>query len=760
MSGVVQGVGFRPHVHGLAVALGLAGAVWNDAGGVVVEVEGQDAAVDRFCELFVAQAPALAVVTGVRTRELEPRHANGFRIRPSARTAGRTFVPPDVAICDNCLAEVRDPRNRRYRHPFITCTNCGPRFTIITELPYDRPTTTMAAFSMCEACRSEYQDPRDRRFHAQTICCPDCGPRLRLVVPGAEDSGAEQALAEARRLLGAGRVVAVKGIGGYHLACDASDDAAVARLRGRKRRGAKPFAVMVRDLSTAERLVHLDANSRELLSSAARPVVLAQRRHGAPVSIDVAPGSDDLGLMLAYTPVHHLLLGLPSDPPGADILIMTSGNITGEPIVTDDAEALDRLAPMADGWLSHDRPIHVPCDDSVTRTVAGREAPVRRSRGHAPLPLALPFTTPAALAVGGDLKNTFCLAEGRLAWMSAHVGDLDDLRTQRALDHATDQLSALTGVSPAHAAADRHPGYRSRALAERTGLPLTTVQHHHAHIASAMAENGVGPGRQVLGFALDGTGYGDDGAVWGGELLLADYQGFRRLGHLAYVPLPGGDAGVRNPCRMALSHLRTAGVGWDPVLPCVGACTENELRVLDHQLRAGIATAPTSSMGRLFDAVASIAGIRHRIDYDAQAATELEALARHTAGEGAYTFDGWDAAPVIAAAAEDVRRGTPPEVIAARFQAAVVGLVVGAAEAASRETGVATVALSGGVFLNAYVLEHSAQGLAERGLEVLTHHRVPCSDAGLALGQVAVLAAHHMRKSEVKETQTKEGSCV
>ncbi|MEP9385468.1 carbamoyltransferase HypF [Nocardioides sp. KR10-350] len=745
--GVVQGVGFRPHVHALATGLGLAGAVWNDADGVVAEVEGAAGAVEAFTERVAAEAPPLALVVAVVATELPVTEDEGFEIRPSERTPGRTFVSPDVTVCDDCLADLADPGNRRFRHPFVTCTNCGPRFTITTGLPYDRPTTTMAGFPMCETCAQEYADPTDRRFHAQTICCPDCGPRLALLREGRPALTGEGALAEARALLGSGGVVAVKGIGGYHLACDAADGTAVALLRKRKQRGDKPFALMVRDAAAAETLVRLDDASRMLLTSPARPVVLARRRPDAPVSAAVAPGSDDVGVMLAYTPLHHLLLGLPDDPPGPDVLVMTSGNLAGEPIVTRDDEARERLAGLADAWLTHDRPIHVPCDDSVTRAVAGREAPVRRSRGHAPLPLPLPFEAPPALAAGGDLKNAFCLGEGRLAWMSGHIGDMDDLATLAAFDAAVDQLSALTGVTPGAVAADRHPAYRSRArahaLADGRGLSVVEVQHHHAHVASTMADNGVEPGRRVLGVAFDGTGYGEDGAVWGGELLLADYAGFERIGHLGYVPLPGGDAGVRNPCRMALSHLRAAGIAWDPALPCVSACTEDELRILDRQLETGVACAPTSSMGRLFDAIASIAGICHRAGYDAQAAMELEALARRAADAGGgYRFAGWDARPVVAAAAHDVRRGVPAALVAARFQRAVVDLVVTALLAAREAYGVATATLSGGVFLNAYLTEHCAAALAERGFEVLTHHHVPASDAGLALGQLAVLAHH------------------
>ena len=759
MHGVVQGVGFRPHVYALARYLDLAGAVWNTADGVVVEVEGREADLAAFCDRVSRQAPPLARVTDVIVEDLPPVGGTAFSIKDSEDAGGRTFVSPDVTICDDCLGDLLDPGNRRYRHPFVTCTNCGPRFTITTALPYDRPTTTMAGFPLCEACAAEYADPADRRFHAQTVCCPACGPRLSLARPGRDTTYDESALAEARSLVAAGAVVAVKGIGGYHLVCDATSAPAVTTLRKRKQRGDKAFALMVRTLEDAAKLVTLDGAERRLLASRARPIVLASRRPDAGVAGAVAPGSGDLGVMLPATPLHHLLLGLPGDTPGPVALVMTSGNLSGEPIVVDDAEARQRLAGLADAWLAHDRGIHVPCDDSVSRVIDGVESPVRRSRGHAPLPLDLPFEVPAALAVGGDLKNTFCLAEGRLAWLSGHVGDMDDLTTIDAFTRAVGHLEQLTGVAPAALAADRHPAYRSRrwAVAHAGGREVHEVQHHHAHVASTMAEHGVPPGLRVLGVAFDGTGYGDDGAAWGGELLVADYASYSRAAHLGYVPLPGGDAGVRNPCRMALTHLRSAGLPWDDRLPCVRACTDDELALLERQLQTGLRCVPTSSMGRLFDAVASIAGIRHRIGYDAQAAMELEALARAAGPQEGYRFglvdDVLDPAPVVAAAASDVLSGTPAAFVAARFQQGVVDLVTAVAGRGREATGLRRVTLSGGVFLNAALTSGCALALADAGFEVLRHQRVPASDAGLALGQIAVLAHRH-RTSDDRQRGT------
>lgn len=760
--GVVQGVGFRPYVYTRAIGLGLAGHVTNTAEGVVAEVEGAPSAVAEFCDRLAAEAPPLAVVDTVDHDEVPAVGGAGFTIVAS-RTGGpaRTLISPDMATCADCLAELADPADRRHRHPFITCTHCGPRFTIVTALPYDRPNTTMAGFPMCPDCAREYADPADRRFHAQPIACPACGPRLRLLT-GTPPRGTDHAdpVAGARRLLDSGAILAVKGIGGYHLACDAGRADAVRELRRRKARGNKPFALMARDLPTIEELVHLGPEERSLLTGRERPIVLLRRRAGAPgPAADVAPGSPDLGVMLPYSPLHHLLLGLPGDPPGPRLLVMTSGNISGEPIVTDEAEALERLAGLADAWLTHDRPIHVPCDDSVVRVCDGEPLIVRRSRGRAPLPLPLPLAVPASLAVGGDLKNAFCLGEGHRAWLSAHVGDMDDLATQYAFERAERQLESVTGVAPRLLAADRHPGYRSAHWAGRHAgdRPLVRVQHHHAHVASAMAEHGLDGGRRVIGVAFDGTGYGDDGAVWGGEVLLADYAGYDRFAHLAYVPLPGGDAAVRRPYRMALAHLRAAGLDWAPDLPCTAACPTDELRVLRAQLDRNLNCAPTSSMGRLFDAVSSLAGVCHHAGYEAQAAIELESAARG-AGAGAGEAEGYrfdlrapassaggpvvaDPTPVLAAVVADVRTGTPPPLIAARFHSGVAGLVVDLCLLARERHGLEVAALTGGVFANTLLSSACARRLREHGFTVLRHHRVPPNDGGLALGQLMVAAA-------------------
>lgn len=762
VSGLVQGVGFRPFVYATAMEFHLAGSVINDSAGVLIELEGDPAAVEEFLVRLRRRPPPLAVVDRVETSDIPVRGGTGFHIGATAAgSAGRTLASPDVATCRDCLAEMGDPADRRYRHPFITCTNCGPRFTVITSLPYDRASTTMAGFQMCPACLAEYTDPADRRFHAQPIACRECGPRLQFLVPGEPATTDEAAMAAARAALSAGRILAVKGLGGYHLVCDAGDDRAVAELRRRKKRGDKPFAVMVPDLSTAAMVADLTLEEAALLESRARPIVLLSRRADGPVrvAVSVAPGNPDLGVLLPYTPVHALLFGLPGDAPSPVVLVMTSGNMSGEPIITDDEDAVELLGPVVDGWLRHDRPIHVPCDDSVARVVDGGPQPIRRSRGYAPLPIALPVPVEAMLAVGADLKNTCCIADGGYAWMSQHIGDMDDVRSLETLGVTAGHLKMLTGVVPGLVVSDRHPGYRSTAWADRQPVHRSQVQHHHAHICSVLAEHGWGD-QPVIGIAFDGTGFGSDGAVWGGEVLIARYQDFSRFAHLGYVPLPGGDAAVERPYRMALSHLTAAGVPWDQDLACVVHCPPEERRVLRHQLDTGFACVPTSSMGRLFDAVSAIAGVRQVADYEAQAAIELEGLSRNRfrlspmayafgiGGTGTTGADELvvDCGPVIRAVAADALDGRPAGDIGARFHRGVVDLVVTLADRARESTGLATVALSGGVFQNALLLGASCDRLRRAGFTVLRNRRVPPNDGGLALGQLAAAGAQHVER--------------
>jgi hydrogenase maturation protein HypF len=765
--GLVQGVGFRPFVYATASELALTGSVANTESGVRVEVEGHRAAVGELARRLASDAPPLADVRQVLEEEVPLRGGTGFVIEESAAGGrSRTLASPDVASCVDCLREVAEPTDRRYRHPFVTCTNCGPRFTIITGLPYDRPATTMAPFPMCAQCRGEYDDPADRRFHAQPVACPACGPTLRLVSGSEGHTDPADPVAGARRMLRDGSILAVKGLGGYHLVCDARSPDAVAELRRRKRRGAKPFALMVRDLGVARSLVRVTAAEERLLSGVHRPIVLLPRHPDRDMAADVAPevapevapGNPDLGVMLPYTPLHTLLLGLDGDDPLPDAVVMTSGNLAGEPIVTDDEEALQRLAPLVDAWLLHDRRIHVPCDDSVTRIVGGVELPVRRSRGYAPLPVALPFEVPPTLAVGADLKNTCAVAAGEYAWLSQHIGDMDDLATVEALTRTERHLEMLTGVVPGQLAADAHPGYRSSAWARQhaRGRPVHAVQHHHAHVAAVMGEHGVGPDEPVIGFAFDGTGFGTDGAVWGGEVLVADYKSFRRAAHLSYVPLAGGDTSVLRPYRMALAHLFAAGVAWDGDLPAVGACPADERRVLEHQLRTGFGCVPTSSMGRLFDAVASLAGVRHEVDFEAQAAIELEGLARSRYEECSRRGEGYpfalvsagagepvvaDPGPVIRGICSDLRAGEAAETVAARFHVGVVTLVADLATTCRELTGIDVVALGGGVFQNALLIESAERSLAGAGFTVLRPRLLPPNDGGIALGQILVAAS-------------------
>ncbi len=754
--GLVQGVGFRPFVYVTAADLALSGSVVNDASGVLAEVEGRPAAIDAFAERLRTEAPPLAVIQSIRITELDTTGGTGFVIDDSQHGAGpRTLASPDVATCDDCLAELADPGNRRFRHPFITCTNCGPRFTIITDLPYDRPTTTMVDFPMCSQCQDEYDEPADRRFHAQPIACSDCGPRLEFVDSDGTVAGDQDSLALARYRLATGAILAVKGIGGYHLVCDAENEEAVSELRRRKRRGSKPFAIMVADLEAAREVVAMDHGEEKLLADRRRPIVLLARKPDPPVVVaaSVAPDTRELGVLLPYSGLHVLLLGLAGDAPGARVLVMTSGNRGGEPIVTDDDDSLGRLEPLVDGWLRHNRRIHVPCDDSVARVVDGAELPIRRSRGYAPMPIALPFDVPPTLAVGADLKNTCAVAEGRHAWLSQHIGDMDDVATVDAFDAAERHLEMLTGVRPQVIVSDDHPGYRSTgwAIAHSAGRPVVSVQHHHAHVAAVMGEHGRDGTSPVIGVAFDGTGYGPGSTIWGGEVLIADYKGYRRFAHLAYVPLAGGDASVERPYRMALSHLRSAGIEWSSDLPPVAACPDAERSVLAHQLDTGFGCVGTSSMGRLFDAVASLVGVRHVCDYEAEAAMVLESVADADPGSGGYRFGlsrsehgdlAMDPAPVIGHIVGDLRAGRPVGQISAQFHSAVSDVVVATAvlarEAHLDGVDLTTVALGGGVFQNARLLSECSRALRSHGFEVLVPRHLPPNDGGIALGQILV----------------------
>jgi hydrogenase maturation protein HypF len=711
VTGVVQGVGFRPFVYGLAVRHGLGGFVLNDGSGVVVEAEGDARMLDRFAAELASDAPPLARVDSVTQERIGARGEHAFAIAPSETTAATALIPPDVTVCDDCLRELFDPADRRYRYPFLNCTQCGPRFTIVRAVPYDRPNTTMAGFTMCADCRREYDDPADRRFHAEPNACPVCGPTLTFERPGDPVSRAEDALRSAVALLRAGGVVAVKGLGGYHLACDAADEEAVAALRSRKHREDKPFALMT---SEPEALAEVDEAALNLLRSRERPIVLLPRRTGAPVAASVAPGTDRLGTMLPYTPLHHLLVHGAGRP-----LVLTSGNVGDEPIAFEDGDARQRLAGIADAFLLHDRPIHRRCEDSVVRA----DFPIRRSRGYVPTGLPLPVAaTRPVVAAGAMLKSTFCVARGGDAFLSAHLGDLDSELAYRAFVADLELYTAMLGVRAEVVAHDLHPEYLSTKWALEQEAELVGVQHHHAHAAACLAEHGEqGP---ALAVVFDGTGYGLDGTLWGGEILRCDLASFERVAHLDPVPLPGGEAAVREPWRTAAVHLELAArpvpfERWPIVRPT--------LRV----------NAPLSSgMGRLFDAAAALLGLRERVTYEGQAAVELEQLAGDTAG-APYEWPFGRGADLIAAVHDDLAAGRPHAQIAAAFHETIAAATAAACADAAEPR---TVVLSGGTFQNLRLLSSTRRRLGEAGFRVLVHGRVPPNDGGVSYGQAAVAA--------------------
>jgi hydrogenase maturation protein HypF len=749
--GTVQGVGFRPYVHRLAGDLGLDGFVLNDSHGVLLEVEGAGPAVARFLARLTPDAPPLALLEAVEIEEREPTGASGFVILASARDgAADAQVTPDSATCEQCLSELFDPADRRYRYPFTNCTNCGPRFTIIRDVPYDRPSTTMAGFAMCARCQAEYEDPRDRRFHAQPNACPQCGPSVALLDGGGQRLGAGAArdlLQAAAWALRDGAIVAVKGIGGFHLACRADDERAVATLRARKHREDRPFALMVGSIAAAGLLVTLGERERELLLAPERPIVLAPRSPGAVVADAVAPGSRDLGVMLPYSPLHHLLLHDAATP-----LVMTSGNSSDEPIAYGDDDALTRLAGLADLFLLHDRPIQTRTDDSVVRVVAVAGRPrtsiLRRSRGYVPASLPLPAGTRAPLlACGGEQKNTFCVAKGQRAWVGHHVGDLENYETLSSFVSGIEHFERLFAVAPQIVAHDLHPEYLSTKYAlARDGVELVAVQHHHAHLAACLAEHGeIGC---AVGAIFDGTGYGADGTLWGGEFLCGDLADFRRVGMLAAVRLPGGARAIREPWRMACAWL-TAAYGDDAQLPpsLRGSVDERRWRQVQSLIRSGVNSPVTTSMGRLFDAVAALCGLRLTVNYEGQAAVELEA-ACDPAERGSYPIEVvsgteglvLDPRETIRAVVADVRRGTAVGVIASRFHAALARGTVEAALRAASAHGTELVVLSGGVFQNRRLLEAAGAGLEAAGMRVLTPQLLPVNDGGIAYGQAAVAA--------------------
>jgi len=742
VDGTVQGVGYRPFVYRLADELGIAGWVLNDERGVLVEAEGSPDAVEAFVARLSSDAPPLAEVRGVRAEAVAVVGAAGFEIVASERGgAASAPVTPDSASCADCLAELADPDDRRHRYPFVNCTNCGPRFTIVQGIPYDRPLTTMAGFEMCDACQAEYEDPLDRRFHAQPNACPVCGPQARLLErDGTPVEGLEDPLAAAAQDLLDGRILAVKGLGGYHLACRADSEEAVAALRARKHREDRPFALLVADVEAARRLVELDEAEEALLTSRARPIVLARRRPDADVAASIAPGAPDLGIMLPYTPLHALLASDAGVP-----LVLTSGNLSDEPIAFDDADALQRLAPIADRFLVHDRPIATRTDDSVVRVVRERPLLLRRSRGYVPASLDLPIaSTQQLLGVGAEQKNAFCVAKAGRAWPSHHIGDLKNYETLRSLENGIAHFEALFEVTPEILVHDLHPDYLSTRYAlGREDVKLISVQHHHAHLAATLAEHGeTGP---AVGAIFDGTGYGTDGTVWGGEILVGGLDKVARSGRLRPIRLPGGERAIKEPWRIACAWLTDMRVALPPAFEDIAQQRWNMVARMSLQ---GTGSPFTSSMGRMFDAVAAICGVRLEVSYEGQAAVEFEALADRAAADP-YPLEfehrneavALDPRPMILAVLDDIAAGVPVSTISARFHAGLARATADVLVLVAERRELQLAVLAGGVFQNRLLLELTIDALHTAGLRVLVPETLPPNDGQIAFGQVAIAAA-------------------
>ena len=765
--GIVQGVGFRPFVYTQALRCGLTGFVLNNSLGVTIEVEGALAQLERFQHAVGYDIPPLAHVDTIEVESIPLCHEQAFRIAHSeAGTERQALISPDCATCPDCLRELFTPGDRRFAYPFINCTNCGPRFTIIQDVPYDREKTTMRAFTMCPSCQAEYDDPANRRFHAQPNACPMCGPHVQFQIWQESQDNLDldkNQIALAAEQLARGAILAIKGLGGYHLACDACNTEAVQRLRQRKRREAKPFALMVPDIETARLLCHIHENEATLLQSHRRPIVLLDRLPESPVASGVAPGYDTLGIMLPYTPLHHLLLQHFRTCVGAGnlpVLVMTSGNLSEEPIAYRDADARTRLAPIAEGMLSHNREIHMRTDDPVTRVIGGEIQFLRRARGYVPEPIALGFELPIPmLACGGHLKNTFCVGKQRRAFLSHHIGDLENLETLTSFREGIVHFQRLFDIAPQAIAYDLHPEYLATKYAVESDIPQKMgVQHHHAHITSVMAEHQLEG--SMLGIAADGTGYGTDGAIWGCEIMQATLGDFTRLAHLAYVPLPGGEQAIRQPWRMAAVYLEQAFGSSFPELPIpfTRALDRRTWHTLSQMIERRLNSPATSSLGRLFDAIAALLGLRQEVLYEGQAAIELEILA-HRAGsdtEGdCYPFAIQEqgeqqpkllqVAPAIRAIVEDIKRGEPSARIATRFHHTVAEMLTTACRELGANSGQRRTALSGGVFQNRLLLEEVRRRLEASGFQVYINRQVPPNDGGLCLGQLATATARLMQ---------------
>lgn len=745
IEGIVQGVGFRPFIYQLAERFGLAGSVCNDTRGVTVEVEGAADVLQQFVATIRSEKPPLAVIQSVETQTILVQGTASFKIlQSSLDETRRAQVSPDTFVCDDCLQELFDPDDRRHHYAFINCTNCGPRYTIVTGIPYDRPLTTMADFPLCKDCRAEYNDPGSRRFHAQPNACPVCGPQLQLLDATGKIVAAHDPLLDTIRRLKAGQIIAIKGLGGYHLAVDACNQDAVLELRRRKQRDEKPFALMARDLAAVQRCATVSADEGRLLQGVERPIVLLQKRAYLTLADSVAPANRYLGVMLPCTPLHHLLLQT-----NFEALVMTSANLSDEPIAFDDDEACQRLASVADAFLSHNRRIHTRCDDSIARVIADRPLLLRRSRGFVPRAIALPENSRSILAVGAELKNTICLTRGDRAFLSQHVGDLKNLEVYTSFKQTIKHLQSILAVRPELVAYDLHPDYDSTRYAlEESGLPSFAVQHHHAHLASCLAEHGVEA--PAIGIIFDGIGYGSDGHLWGGEFLIGDLRSCERVGHFRYQPMPGGDLATREPWRMALSYLQTAYVEIPADSPAFKNIPSAELRLVGQAAARGINAPLSSSCGRLFDAVAAMLGLRQRVSYEGQAALELEMCADPQANQ-LLPYDLvsedrqliFDPAPLVRSLFELQKEGVSPAILAGRFHASLAAMTLDVCEELRSRTTLQRVVLSGGVFQNCLLTKMTLAHLEKAGFDVLTHSLVPPNDGGLALGQ-AVVAGRHL----------------
>lgn len=746
ITGIVQGVGFRPFVYNLANQNQLNGWVRNTSSGVEIEISGRPSQIDLFLNSLNSNPPPLARIDNIDIQIINTDHHDSFEILTSQPRPG-DFIPisPDMTICEDCLRELYDPTDPRYRYPFINCTNCGPRFTIIKDIPYDRKKTTMASFELCSYCESEYKDPTNRRFHAQPVACPECGPSVKLNMNQQLIAEDEEAIQKTRKLLADGKIVAIKGLGGFHLACDAANENAVNELRNRKKRSDKPFALMAYNLKIIEKFCKVNQKEADLLKSGAHPIVLLEKRENQPLPESIAPKQKTLGIMLPYTPLHYLLTEPAEWFP--ELLVMTSGNISDEPIAYQDEDAVERLDLIADAFLLHNRPIHTRVDDSVTRVVQDDIQILRRSRGYTPNSIASPFSLPQILATGTELKNTFCLSRDNYFFVSHHIGDLENFETLEAFQSGVVHFENLFRIKPQAIGCDLHPDYLATRYAKdranKEKLPLYMIQHHHAHLAACLADNHWGREEPVIGLIFDGTGYGTDKAIWGGEFLIGGYKEFQRRFHLAYTPLAGGDLAIRTPSRMALSHLWKSGIDWDSALPCTHQLCMEERTVLRIQLEKGINAPPTSSMGRLFDAAAALIGIRQVVTYEGQAAIEMEMMVDPDE-EDYYQFEinaeNIDPTPLWHALVNDIQKGTPIPILAARFHNSIAHLSLQVAMQIKAETGISTLAMSGGVWQNKVLFLNTTNLLKNNGFELLMHHKVPTNDGGVSLGQAAITA--------------------